>query len=419
MLVRRCLLELRAKPAEIVLALLGGRPGCLERLLDLGSRLDHLDELGAKLVDPPVLLGQRRVGGGSGFARALELAVHGCELVGRDLLLPRAAKPGNEATCLVVAAGEVLVQLLDVPVALGEGSLDLGPRVDDSLEFGVEVFESALLRLDGRLGGAECSSGLLHLVAARFELAREARALAIPLRERGLRGGQTVGEAPALRAEALDLLVAAAHLGHEPLRVLVQLGLLVLIVVGRGRATPRAVGEAHRLVAPPVTLGGCNPKLLILVGQQSLRGRELRPLLLELCEKARLGRAGLGLVGLELLVEICVVVRRERLDESGAGAAALALVPALNLPAESRAEAGLGLQLDAVLRGERARQLRPRDEAALDDRLTEPLAAALLLLEGGLELLAREEPLLDEDATERSPRDAGRFHIRSIGAKGR
>ncbi len=170
LLVRCRLLELRTEPGKLVLALLGGRPGRFECLLDLCSRLDSLHELDAKLVDPSVLLGQRRLGGGSGCTRVPELGEEGFELVGGGLLLPRAEKPGGEAACLVAAAGKVVMQLLDAPVALRERGLDVGARGDDALELGREVVEAALLRVDGRLGGAERSSRLLELVVALGQL---------------------------------------------------------------------------------------------------------------------------------------------------------------------------------------------------------------------------------------------------------
>ena len=246
----------------------------------------------------------------------------------------------------------------------------------------------------------------------------ELRRLVLPPRERGLRGGEPLGQTPALVPEALDLLLSVVQLARETLGLLVQLGVDVRIVGRRRCARTRTAGEAHRLLATAVALDGGGSELLILLGQQRLGGRELRPLLLELGEQARLLRGRLRLVGTPV-VHAQVLVGRDGFDQRRTSAPALALVPTLNLTAQARAEAGLGLQLDAVLRGERARQLRPRDEAALDDGLPEPLAGACLHCERGLELRAREEPLLDEDATERSPRDEGRFHIRSIGAKGR
>jgi len=91
-------------------------------------------------------------------------------------------------------------------------------------------------------------------------------------------------------------------------------------------------------------------------------------------------------------------------------------VAPLDLPPESGAEARLGRELDPVLGREGARELRAGDEAALDDRLAETPARLLLLGERSLELLAREETLLHEDAPERTPGDRGRFHRRCIGS---
>ncbi len=146
-----------------------------------------------------------------------------------------------------------------------------------------------------------------------------------------------------------------------------------------------------------------------MLRQERLGRREFRPLLLELCEEPGLAGRRLGF-GLRFVRGI----ERDYLGEHRPGAPALALVPALDLGAQARAETSLGRQLDPVLRGESARQLRPRDEAALDDRLAEAPAALLLTSERSLELLARQEALLDEDPPERTPGDAGRFHSRYI-----
>src|SRR4030095_185918 len=79
------------------------------------------------------------------------------------------------------------------------------------------------------------------------------------------------------------------------------------------------------------------------------------------------------------------------------------------------AEALLRRQLNAVLRGERCRQLRTRDEAAFDDRLAPPLAGHLLLRERLLELVVGQQTLLDEQPPEGTPCDVGRFHRLTIG----
>ena len=156
-------------------------------------------------------------------------------------------------------------------------------------ELGCEVVQAALLRVDGRLGGAECSARILELVVAlgqlvvaRLELAPQPRGLMVMLRDRCFRGGETVGQAPGLVPETVDFLVAAAQLARQTLGVLVQCGLLVWIAGGVGEAGARTVGEAHGLVTPSVGLRGGGAKRLLLLCQQSLRGRELRPLLLEL-----------------------------------------------------------------------------------------------------------------------------------------
>jgi len=70
--------------------------------------------------------------------------------------------------------------------------------------------------------------------------------------------------------------------------------------------------------------------------------------------------------------------------------------PAVDLGPEAGAEAALGLELDAVLLGERNGQRRAGDVAALDeDRAQEP-AALVLFDEGQIELLLGDEPLGDK-----------------------
>jgi hypothetical protein len=91
-------------------------------------------------------------------------------------------------------------------------------------------------------------------------------------------------------------------------------------------------------------------------------------------------------------------------------------VPPLDLGPEARPEAGLDRQLDAVLRRERARKIRPRDEPELDDRLAEALSRRLLSCERTFELVVGQETLFDEDSSEWTPSDVGRFHALYIGA---
>ena len=93
----------------------------------------------------------------------------------------------------------------------------------------------------------------------------------------------------------------------------------------------------------------------------------------------------------------------------------VALVAALDLGAQPRAEALLGRELDPVLRRERGRELGPGDEATLYDRLAQALAGHLLPRERELELLAREQALLDEHSSEGPPGVVGRFHRLTIG----
>ena len=93
----------------------------------------------------------------------------------------------------------------------------------------------------------------------------------------------------------------------------------------------------------------------------------------------------------------------------------VALVPPLDLGAEAGSEALLGRQLDPVLRRKGACELGPGDEAELDDRLAEPLSRPLLLCQSALEVVAGEEPLLDEQPPEGPPGDVGRFHLLIVG----
>ena len=76
------------------------------------------------------------------------------------------------------------------------------------------------------------------------------------------------------------------------------------------------------------------------------------------------------------------------------------------------------VELDPVLRRERAREIGTRNEAERDDRLTEPLARHLLLDEGAFELVVGQKTLFDEQASKGTPGNAGRFHKPDIGAVG-
>ena len=63
---------------------------------------------------------------------------------------------------------------------------------------------------------------------------------------------------------------------------------------------------------------------------------------------------------------------------------------------QAGAEAALGLQLDAVLLGQRDREGRAGDAAALDQDRAQEAAGPLLLLERMRELLGRDEALVHE-----------------------
>src|SRR5919199_1423609 len=82
----------------------------------------------------------------------------------------------------------------------------------------------------------------------------------------------------------------------------------------------------------------------------------------------------------------------------------------LDLRPEAAAESLVGRELDAVLLGQRVRERGSGDVSALDQDLTEPLAGRLLRRQSLLELLSREEPLLNEERAKRTPRDARRSH---------
>src|SRR5204863_10196411 len=79
------------------------------------------------------------------------------------------------------------------------------------------------------------------------------------------------------------------------------------------------------------------------------------------------------------------------------------LVPADDLEAKARAETLLGRELDAELLGEDVRERRSRDEAALDEDLAEPAVVRALLCKRELELLVRQETLVDEKEAQGAP----------------
>ena len=92
-------------------------------------------------------------------------------------------------------------------------------------------------------------------------------------------------------------------------------------------------------------------------------------------------------------------------------------MPAIDLGPQAGAEAALGVQLDAVLLGQRDGQRRPGDEAALDEDRPEQAPRFLLLFQGTVELVLGDEPLGDEQLTKRPPGLLRSFHLLLIGAK--
>ena len=214
-----------------------------------------------------------------------------------------------------------------------------------------------------------------------------------------------VGELPLAFGPLCQFALAAlSYLGELPFAALDQLGNLSLTALGQFSELTFAFGQ----------LG----KLSLALREGFLGGRELRPLFLELGQERRFARFGLRLeLGLD----------GDRLDHvqrgrSGGGIRdeaddplAIALVTSLDLGAEARAEALLGRQLDAVLRRERVRKLGAGDHAELDDRLAQTLARHLLLCQRTLEIVARQQSLLDEQPSEGAPGDVGRFHRLTIG----
>src|SRR5204862_5310980 len=91
-------------------------------------------------------------------------------------------------------------------------------------------------------------------------------------------------------------------------------------------------------------------------------------------------------------------------------------VPLVDRGPEPGAEAAFGLQLDAVLLGERNRERRAGDVAALDQDRTEQPARLLLFLERAQKLLGRDEALFHEQLTQGPPGLLRSFHPPCIGA---
>ena len=223
--------------------------------------------------------------------------------------------------------------------------------------------------------------------------------------------------------ELAGLVVASRMLGELALPALDQLSELPLALGRLCELCERAVAAVGQLSEFTFANVGELGELTLPLCQRFLRRRELRPLLLELGEQRRLAgvRHRLGRrdeledlrLGLRLGLRVGIGVRiRYELDD----ALPSALVPPLDLGAETGAEALLGRQLDPVLGRERACELGAGDEAELDDRLAEALPRRLLLRQRALELVVCEQALLDEQSPEWPPGDVGRFHLLTIGS---
>src|SRR5207302_1503725 len=75
-------------------------------------------------------------------------------------------------------------------------------------------------------------------------------------------------------------------------------------------------------------------------------------------------------------------------------------------------------EIDAVLICERAGQRGTREHAAVDEKLAEETAGAALLVEPLLELIRRQQLLVDEQRAELPPRECNRsLHTPLIGTK--
>ena len=374
----------------------------------------------------------------------------------------------GETLQLIAAALELRVsgtQPGDEAASLRTTPLTLGPQNRQlALSLGEKLFRSsqpsafAIAPLELRVARTQAGGEAASLRMTPLPLGLQSRQLMLSLGQKLLRGREPGTLAivplelcvtrPQAGGEAACLLTAPLPLGVESRQLTLSLDqkllrsskpgalFLELAVDGlrqRGQllasvalcrklepCTPGAAHKPFHLRPATIAVGGERRQLDLAFGEPLLGRGEPGPLFLQLCEHDPLAvgrRFGLdvlddGLVGLRLGVIVRVGNTGER------GPAAVVLVPPLNLSAEPGAEPGLGDQLDAVLRRECRRELRRGDEAALDDRLAEPAARRLLLRERELELLVGQEPLLDEQASERSPRDVGRFHTRYIGAAG-
>ncbi len=91
-------------------------------------------------------------------------------------------------------------------------------------------------------------------------------------------------------------------------------------------------------------------------------------------------------------------------------------MPAVDLGPQAGAEAALGVQLDAVLLGQRDGQRGPGNEAALDEDRPEQASRLLLFLQGTAELVFGDEALGDQQLTKRPPGLLRSFHLPYIGA---
>ena len=87
----------------------------------------------------------------------------------------------------------------------------------------------------------------------------------------------------------------------------------------------------------------------------------------------------------------------------------------VDLGPEARAEAALGLELDAVLLGKRNGQRGTGDVTALDEDRAQQPTALVLFDESQIELVLGDEALGDEQLAEGSPGVFRRFHVPCIG----